>query len=348
MLMQWLEQDQGDGKPFFAYLSYTAPHDPLHAPKDYIDKYLGMYDRGWDVLRDERLQALKDLGIVPDDVQPFPRLPTVKAWDEMSIPEREEAARNMEVYAAMIDYMDEQIARVFDYLKEIGEYDNTMIIFLSDNGANGHPPTAYPGQNNEYLDSFDNSLNNRGLINSFVDQGPGWAQASMSPSRMFKGFASEGGIRAPMIVKLPGVMPDAGTMSHSFLHVREIMPTVLDVVGIEPAQEMNGHSVVPMQGSSVLDYLAGKTKTPYPDADQVGYELFGMKGYFDGDWKILRMPPPFGSGNWQLYNLAEDPAEIVDFSDQHPERLAQMIAKWEQYKQENGVLEISLDMSNIE
>ena len=345
IMLQWIERNTGDGKPFFAYLAYTAPHDPLHAPKEYIEKYKGKYDQGWDVLREERLQRLKELGIIPEDAQPFPRLPSVKAWEEMSIEEREEAARDMEVYAAMVDYMDEQIERVFDYLKAIDEYDNTMVIFFSDNGANGHPRTAYPGQTDEYLDSFDNSLQNRGLKNSYIEMGPGWAQASMAPSRMFKAFTAEGGIRAPFIVKLPGAMSNAGTMNHSFFHVRDIMPTILDIAGISYPQELDGRQVVPMQGRSVLDLLEGRVETPYAEASQVGYELFGLKAFFDGDWKILWMPPPFGPGDWQLFNLRDDPGEIEDLSDQFPERLEEMIARWEQYKESNGVLDVSLDLT---
>ncbi len=345
LLLQFIDQKHGDGIPFFAYLSYTAPHDPLHAPKEYIDKYMGKYDQGWDVLREERLEALKGLGIVPEDARPFPRLPSVPAWDEMSAEERQVAARDMEVYAAMIDYMDEQIKRVFDYLKEIGEYDNTMIIFFSDNGANGAMPTAYPGQTDEHLGSFDNSLENRGLINSFIETGPGWAQASMSPSRMFKGFVAEGGIRSPFLVKLPGEMQNAGTMNHSFFHVRAIMPTILDVAGLEHPQEIDGRQVVPSHGMSVLDLFAGEVDTPPAAVSQVGYELFGLKAFFVGDWKILWMPPPFGPGEWELFNLREDPAEMNDLSGEDPDRLAEMIALWEGYKESNGVLDIALDLA---
>ena len=347
-LLKFIDQNKRDGKPFFAYLSYTAPHDPLHAPKTYIDKYKGKYDGGWDVLSEQRQQSLKELGIVHRDAKSFPPLASVKAWNEMHTEERAAASRDMEVYAAMIDYMDEQIARVFDYLKEMGEYDNTMIIFLSDNGANGHLPTAYPGQTEEYLDSFDNSLENRGQINSFIETGPGWTQASMAPSRLFKAFTAEGGIRAPLMVKLPGAMSNAGKINHSFFHVRDIMPTIIDVAGVEFTQEISGRSVVAMQGNSVLDVLSGNVSIPYSGADQVGYELFGMKAFFDGDWKILWMPPPFGPGDWQLYNLRKDPGEIVDLSDQHSERLVKMIAQWEHYKEENGVLNISYALSGNE
>jgi arylsulfatase len=347
VLLQWIKQNHKDGKPFFAYLAYTAPHDPLHAPKEYIDKYKGMYDKGWDVLREERLQALKDLGIVPKEAKPFPRLPWVKAWDKMSPEERQEAARDMEVYAAMVDYIDEQVKRVFDYLKEIDEYDNTMIIFFSDNGANGALKTAYPGQTDEYLNSFDNSLENRGLINSYIEMGPGWAQASMSPSRMFKGFTAEGGIKTPLLVKIPGKMTSAGTMNHSFFHVRDIMPTILEMAGIEHSETINGRKVRPMQGRSVLDLLEGKVNSPYKKANQVGYELFGLKAYFVGDWKILWMPHPFGKGEWELFNLKDDPAEMNDLSKEYPEKLKEMVSLWEQYKKDNKVLDISLDLSGV-
>jgi len=259
--------------------------------------------------------------------------------------EQANAARDMEVYAAMLDYMDEQILRVFDYLKETGEYDNTMILFFSDNGANGALPTGYPGQTEEFLNSFDNSLDNRGLVNSYIEMGPGWAQASMSPGRMFKLFTSEGGIRSPLIVKLPGAMGNAGSMSKEFVHVRDIMPSILEIADVSHTKDFEGRAVRPMQGQSVLDFLSGVAKTPYAGAAQVGYELFGLKAFFDGDWKILWMPQPFGSGEWELYNVTEDPAESNDLSGEYPDKLEGMVKRWEQYKEDNTVLDIRLDMS---
>ena len=346
-LLKWMKKNNGDGKPFFAYLSYTAPHDPLHAPKAYIEKYSGKYDKGWDALREKRLEGLKALGIVPKATRAFPRLPNVEAWDAMSDEAKRVHARDMEVYAAMIDYMDEQIARVIDHLKETGEYDNTLILFFSDNGSNGAPATAYPGQTEEFLKSFDNSLENRGLANSFIEQGSGWAQATMSPSRMFKGFTSEGGVRSPILVKYPGKAATAGNMNHSFFHVRDIMPTLLDAAGVSAPREIAGRKVLPLQGKSVLDLFAGKTQTAYAGADEVGYELFGQKAFFAGDWKILWLAKPFGKGAWELFDLKDDPAEMNDLSGKHPVRLKGMIARWEQYKKDNGVLDISLDLSII-
>ena len=338
-VLQWMRKNNGDGKPFFAYLAYTAPHDPLHAPKEYIDKYKGKYDGGWDALRGKRFQALKDLGIIHKDAKPFPRLDSVKAWDDMPPKEQMEAARDMEVYAAMIDYLDEQIKRIFDYLKETGEYDNTMIIFISDNGANGSRASAYPGQTDEYADAFDNSLENRGLPNSLIATGPGWAQASMAPSRLFKGFTSEGGIRAPLLVKLSGKMANAGKMNHSFFHIRDLMPTILDVAKVRHQEQFDGRKVIPMQGKSVLKMFNGTAASPYAGANQVGYELSGKKAFFDGDWKILLMPKPMGTGEWELFNIKDDPAELTDLSKKNPQELKELVAQWEQYKKDNGVLD---------
>ena len=203
---------------------------------------------------------------------------------------------------------------------------------------------AYPGQTEEFLDSFDNSLENRGLVNSYVEMGPGWAQASVSPSRMFKGFTSEGGIRSPMIIKLPGAMSNAGSITKEFVHVRDIMPTILDIAGVSHSETFDGRAVQPMQGQSLLEFVSGDANVPYAGSAHVGYELFGLKAFFDGHWKILNMPPPFASGEWELYNLAEDPGETHNLSAEYPEKVEEMVRSWEQYKEDNTVLDISLDL----
>jgi arylsulfatase len=164
---------------------------------------------------------------------------------------------------------------------------------------------------------------------------------------MFKGFTAEGGIRSPLVIKLPGKSDDAGSMHDSFIHVRDIMPTILDLAGVAHSEEFEGRTVRLLQGRSVLDLLAGESEMPYAESGQVGYELFGLKAYFDGAWKILWMPPPFGSGEWELYNLRDDPAEMNDLGNDHPERLERMVAMWEQYKTDNEVLDISLDLSGM-
>jgi arylsulfatase len=145
---------------------------------------------------------------------------------------------------------------------------------------------------------------------------------------------------------MPGTQATAGAMNHSFFHVRDVMPTILDLAGIEPPSQIDGRDVMALQGQSVLDMLDGSVEAPYAGANQVGYELFGLKAFFDGNWKILWMPPPFGSGEWELYDLSEDPAEMNSLAADHPERLESMIEMWERYEEENTVLDLSsLDLS---
>ena len=148
-----------------------------------------------------------------------------------------------------------------------------------------------------------------------------------------------------MLVKLPGAMANAGTMNHSFFHIRDVMPTLLDMANVSHEEEINGRKVIPMHGRSVLDLFKGNVATPYPGADQVGYELFGLKAFIKGDWKVLWMPEPMGKGDWELFNIKEDPAELTDLSNENPQKLKELVGQWERYKEENGVLDTSLDQS---
>ncbi len=275
-MLQFIDRNKTDGKPFMAFLSFTAVHDPLHAPKEYIDKYKGKFDMGWDSLWTLRLKNLQALGIVSKDAANFIKNPAIPKWDKLSQHDKEDFARDMEVYAAMLDYMDMSIGRVFDYLKQNGMYDNTMIIFMSDNGANGAMATAYPGNaDGKYLGSFNNKMENRGLQNSYIEMGPGWAQASSSPFRMFKGFAAEGGIKAPLIVKMPGQMKDAGQWNKNFFHVTDIMPTILDITGSTYPKQNKGKDIHPLIGKSMLPVLKGDS-TAIHNNDGMGWELFEM------------------------------------------------------------------------
>ena len=336
-MLAFIDKHKADGKPFFGYLSYTAVHDPLHAPKAYIDKYKGKFDMGWDSLWTLRLKNLQALGMVSKDASHFIKNPAIPQWNKLSRHEKEDFARDMEVYAAMLDYMDMSIGRVLDYLKKNGLYDHTMIIFMSDNGANGAMATSYPGnEDGTYLGSFNNQLNNRGLQHSYIEMGPGWAQASSSPFRLFKGFASEGGIKAPLIVKMPGTMNNANQLNQQFFHVTDIMPTILALTGTAYPTQHKGKNIHPLIGKSMLPVLNG-TAVSIHDNDGMGWELFEMKAYIKGNWKILRLPKPFGSGQWQLFDLEKDPGETTDLSDQYPDIRAALIVAWEEYAKQNDV-----------
>jgi arylsulfatase len=339
-LIAYIEKNKADHKPFFMYAAYTAPHDPLHAPKEYIEKYRGKFDMGWDSLRNLRLSNLKALGIVAKEVNSF--APSgIPKWESLNAEQKKEYARNMEVYAAMVDYLDMSIGRIISYLKKEGMYDNTMILFMSDNGANGAPATAYPGNGDgKYLSSFNNALENRGLPNSCIDMGPGWAQASSSPLRMYKAFTSEGGIRAPLIVKMPSSgIKHEGEWNKSFVHVSDIMPTVLALAGANyPQETKEGTPLKQPIGISILPLLNGETTAL--DAEKgMGWELFEGKAYIKGNWKILRLGKPFGNGTWQLYDLEKDPGESNDLSKQFPAKRDSLINDWMKYAEENGVID---------
>lgn len=337
-LIAYIEKNKSDQKPFFVYASYTSPHDPLQAPEEYIKKYKGKFDMGWDSLRTIRLSNLKALGIVPKEINSF--APSgIPAWDKLTTPQKEEFARDMEVYAAMVDYLDMSIGRIIDYLKKQGMYDNTMILFMSDNGANGIMATTYPGNGDgNYLGTFNNALENRGLPNSFVEMGPGWAQASSSPFRLFKSFASEGGIKAPLIVKMPAGVKNTGQWNKSFIHVSDIVPTVLALTGTTFPKESNGKSIKQPIGKSILPLLKGELSEVHPN-EGMGWELFERKAYIKGNWKILRLPEPFGKGDWQLFNIEKDPGETNDLSIQFPEKRDSLIKDWLQYAKENDVVD---------
>jgi arylsulfatase A-like enzyme len=336
-IIKFIDKNKSDKKPFFVYLSYTAVHDPLHAPEEYIEKYKGKFDMGWDSLWSQRLNNLKALGIVPNDLNKFSKNPSITKWENLSHEMKEDFARDMEVYAAMLDYMDMCIGRVFDYLKQNNLYDNTVIIFMSDNGANGAVATTYPGNGDgKYLSRFNNVYGNRGLQYSYIEMGPGWAQASSSPFRFFKGFTAEGGIKVPLIIKIPGNHNVARQWNKSFVHVTDIMPTILEIVGATYPKQYKGNEIHPYIGKSILP-LINSNNSSVKLSEGYGWELFEMKAYIKDNWKILRLPQPMGTGTWELYNLETDPAETTDLSDQYPEIKKQLINSWNEYAKRNEV-----------
>jgi len=339
-LIQFIDRDGRDGKPFFAYLSFTAAHNPLHAPAEYIEKYRGRYDGGWDSLAAERLQRLQELGLVSRSTKPAERPDWVLGWDELTEEQRAGRARDMEVYAAMIDYMDDCIGRLFTHLRDIGAYDNTVIVFLSDNGPSRTTILDYValgGKAGEFFGQFDNSNENKGLPGSSTDIGPGWAYASATPLRLFKGYVAQGGIQVPAIIKLPGRMANAGGKITALTHVMDLMPTFLEVAGGQYPENWNGREIVPLQGQSLAPLLMDENGENFADRE-IGWEAYGMDAYRRGSWKVLRLPEPFGTGDWQLYDLAEDPGEQHDLAQQNQQLVGDLGQNWERYAEDNGVI----------
>ncbi|MCZ6755419.1 MAG: sulfatase-like hydrolase/transferase, partial [Gemmatimonadetes bacterium] len=339
-VIEFISENAGDGSPFFAYMSYTAAHNPLHAPAEYIEKYRGRYDGGWDALAAERVERLRSLGLLADSHRAHPRPEWILAWDELTPVQQAARARDMEVYAAMIDYMDESIGRVVEYLRDIGEYDNTLIVFLSDNGPSRTTILDYltlGGAAGDFFGQFDNSLDNKGLPNSSGDIGPVWAYAAAAPFRLFKGYVTQGGIQTPGIVKFPVSMPVHTGRSAVPIHVMDLLPTFLEVAGADFSDRYLGAKVAPQQGHSLVPLLQGESAPVFAERG-LGWEAYGMDAFRRGDWKVLRLPEPYGNGAWQLYNLAEDPGEVTDLAGQRPDLVADLSQAWEQCAETSGVI----------
>lgn len=338
-IISFIDSDLGDDKPFFAYLSFTAPHNPLHAPKDFIEKYRGKYSGGWEELATTRLQKMKELNLIPLDQVPYEYPEWLEKWDNLSEEQKALRAKDMEVYAAMIDYMDMSIGRVIEHLKVTDQYENTMIVFISDNGASKTTIMDYASLGGEvaaYLKSFDNSLENKGLPNSATDIGPAWAWAANTPFRLTKGYPTEGGMRVPCIIKLPNALLVNPKKVAGFAYVSDLMPTFLDLARAEHPTTYNGHNVLPMQGISLLSDLSSNSQKL--DDREFGFEIYGMLTFRSGPWKINNLPLPYGTGKWQLYNLKNDLSEQVDLAEKNPAMLKELIEKYTVYAEQNGVV----------
>jgi len=343
--LQFIEEGRKDDKPFFAYLTYTAPHGPLQLPDDWLRRYKNRYDEGWDGVRQQRIERMQELGIIDKDANFADRLFFIPRSTQLVPAARVMLGRKMELYAGMVEYMDDQIGRVFDYLKEIGEYDNTIVMFMSDNGAEGNDLRAMvagqPGTMgflhgmNNFAEDGHNSLGRKG---TYSEYGPAWAQVSMAPFRIYKGWVAEGGIRSPLIISGPGVKGAGGINKKAVLHVTDVVPTILELAGIEQPSTYKGREIAPIQGKSWVGMLAGDTPSPRTSSDWLGWELFGNKAIRQGDWKITWLYEPLGSEDWQLFNLSEDPGEQQDLSDAQPQKREQLIALWDEYAETNGVI----------
>jgi arylsulfatase A-like enzyme len=334
---------QDKDRPFFAYLPFQAPHWPLQAPDESIAAYHGRYAAGPDALREARLAALKRLGLCPSDVVAHPVVASgAPEWADMTTEERALSARSMEVYAGMVDRMDWNIGRVIDYLADSGELDDTVVIFLSDNGAEGAIVEAMPLRGAQIAAQIakycDNSLDNLGRPNSFIWYGPRWAQAATAPSRLHKAFTTEGGIRVVGFVTWPGFARQ-GEIGTAFSTVMDIVPTVLELAGAaHPGTTYRGREVEPLRGRSLVPYLSGASDSVHDAETGTGWELFGRRAIRQGDWKALYLPKPYGPGTWQLYDLSRDPGEIDDLAAARPEKLAELLTLWDRYVEENGVI----------
>ncbi len=344
-LIGFIDEQRGDGKPFFAYVAHQAPHDPYHLPREWRTRHVGEYDRGWDILRQERLTRQIDLGIMPQGTQLAERLwfvptPSVLAPASLAL-----LGKKMELYAGMVENMDFHIGRLIKHLKEIGEYDNTLFIVFGDNGAEGSDLfkmiTGTKGTKDWLLAAAKWSQthpNAWGDPGSFVGYGPMWAQVSMTPFSQYKGFLAEGGIRNALIVSGAGIELERGSIDHNVMHTADIMPTLLDIAGISYPETKNDKKLPPLIGKSWVNLLSGKTNQLRDEKDVMAWELFGNRALRKGDWKLRWQYKSFGKEDWELFNLIEDPSERVDVAAKYPDKVAELKSEWSDYVKANNVI----------
>ena len=264
--------------------------------------------------------------------------PYISAWDQLTPEQQRIEARKMEIFAAMVENMDRNIGRVVSYLKETNQYDNTFIMFMSDNGAEGNDVSAL-GTNEEWIpDTFDNSLENMGKVNSYIHYGAQWAHVGTGPFREYKSFVSEGGIKVPSIIRY-GDFPYKGAIDPALMTVKDITPTILELANAQhPGSPYKGRDVYPITGKSILPHLQNQDVSVYGPEDVNGWELFGRQAVRQGSWKMVKQAPPYGNGEWQLYNLYNDPAETNDIAAQNPDKISALEVLWADYIVNNNII----------
>src|SRR5690606_17410264 len=322
-LIDALDARANNEKPFFAYLAYTAVHDPLHAPEDLILKYIHLFSDGFEKIKDERIRGLVKQGLIADSALVTRWLTGTPSWSELTKSQQVDMAKRMAVHAAMLEYLDKEVGRLIDKLKETGEYDNTLIVVMSDNGAATVPRTFYARNMTELIWQDKayplQSLADYGKQGSFATLGTYNAQAISGPYFGFKTNLHEGGVRVPMIVKAPGA--NANLVNDQFVHISDLYPTFADYAGINTNDQRG------LLGCSLKPVLHGETGQGCHKEFAMGY--MGWRAYWSGSWKLVFVSESFGgTGRYALYNLADDPGEVEDLSEQYPDKVKELSEKW--------------------
>ena len=335
-------------KPVYLYLAHGAAHAPLHAKAETIERYLDVYRVGWDEIRVQRHRRVQELGVAPQGVRLPPRNsePGYEAppWDELPPEHQELYARYMAVYAAMIEHVDESLGRIRAALEQLGEWENTLLLFTSDNGASREGETSGTTAYYTHLGGdveIERDLARRDLIGGpqvMAHYPQGWAMACNTPFRLYKTTTHAGGRQVPMIVSWPSRITDPGAIRTQYGHLSDVLPTVFDALGIEPPTHRDGRPLKVPQGVSLLDVI-DDASAPSQHTEQM-FELAGNRGYYREGWEIVSLHQPltpFGDHEWELYDLAADPTETQDLAEQHPERVAELARAWEEAAWENQV-----------
>jgi len=341
-------------RPFFTYLAFGAMHAPHQAPAEYLEKYRGRFDEGWDVARERWFARQIELGLLPPDTELAPRNPGVEPWDTLPENQRRLAARLQEAFAAFLEHTDAQIGRLVDDLERLGRLDNTLLLVLSDNGASqeGGPfgvlhEMKYFNMMVETPDEAVERLDDIGGPHSHANYPWGWAQAGNTPFKWYKQNTHEGGVHVPLIVHWPDGVPDAGGVRDQFHHVNDVAPTVYDLLGIAAPEVYRGRTQLPVSGQS-MRYTFDDPDAPTTKRAQY-YEMFGHRAIVADGWKAVTRHDagtPFDADRWELYHYDADRSECHDLAAEQPEKLAELVALWWEEAEDQGVL--PLDDRSIE
>ena len=336
-LIDFVDSNLGDGKPFFALATYTSPHWPLQVPENELGRYAGHYDAGYDKLRDNNFESLKAAGIIPQSSTLPPRNDAITPWADLDTEQQQRESRKMELYAAMVTNLDAHVGRLIDYLKSKDLYNNTLIIFMSDNGAAAEDFYNDPKYQDfmEYTRAnYDNTYENMGMPDSFVSYGAQWAEAGSAPFQRHKGYTREGGITAPMIIAGAGVSSH-GTKSSAYLTVMDLAPTFLQMAGIDyPA----GGSIQPMLGESINTFLSGASDIVHDENYVTVHSHGGRMLIRQGKWKLTTLEAPFEESKLELFNLETDPGETHNLATDEPEKYQEMLSIWREERQRLGIV----------
>ena len=339
--IEFIASNESDDEPFFAYIPFQAVHMPVQAPKEFSDKYKGVYDAGWTVMREKRHSAAEEAGIVPKGTKSLVTPGTLE-WESLSQEQQKHHARRMEVYAGMVDAMDTHIGRLMDYLRSIDEYENTIFIFTSDNGAEGSPlisPTAQSPLDQWFQQvDYETGIETLGERGSWVAIGPSNATIAASPLAYYKFHANEGGLRVPLIVSGAGIT-GRGQLTDEFVFVTDLAPTILGLLNIGNHNgSWQGGAVEEIVGNDFSSFLAGENQVIHSVDEAIGYELGGNSALFKGDHKIVINKLERNETEWSLYNIKIDPGEVNDLKAEQPQLYEEMLADYEAWEKENDVL----------
>ena len=330
------ESEQNSDAPFFSFIAFQAIHAPIQAPKKFVEPYLNVYKEGWDALRQKRFEKAKAMGIIPSKAAMNNMFPQFKKWEQLTQQEKDGYSTDMAVTAGMLEAMDYHIGRYISFLKEKGLYDNTIFVVTSDNGPDGGNIKGNIVMRKwQEKNGFHYDKERAGEKGYFGALGPEFAFALASPFSFFKYYTGEGGVRTPLIIS--GKNIPSGQRTNSFCFITDIVPTVLELVGMEPR---SNKLYAPITGKSLLPHIQDLSIPVYNENEGVGLEVANSSAYYLGAYKIVKNNIPLGDNKWYMYNLKTDPGETKDISKTFPEKFKELMDAYNKYAKSVGVIEM--------